>query len=85
VADTTGAETTTPAVTKSTAGPEAGALAELRTITEEAYLFGFPMIVGYKMLNEFNADRNSGQLLLGGQGIHPVAGHAEAFDGEQQP
>jgi hypothetical protein len=34
----------------------------ITTIAEEAYLYGFPMIVGYKVLYEFNVDRNSGQF-----------------------
>jgi hypothetical protein len=44
------------------ANPEAKALAELKAIAEEAYLYGFPMIVGYKVMYEFNIDRNSGQF-----------------------
>ncbi len=31
-------------------------------IAEEAYLYAFPMIVGYKALYDFNVDRNSGQF-----------------------
>ncbi len=41
---------------------EKPAISELKAITEEAYLYGFPMIVGYKVLYEFNVDRNSGQF-----------------------
>ena len=35
---------------------------EIRAIAEEAYLYGFPMIVGYKVLYDFNVDRGSGQF-----------------------
>jgi hypothetical protein len=37
-------------------------LAEARAIAEEAYLYGFPMIVGYDVLYKFFIDRNSGQF-----------------------
>jgi len=33
-----------------------------RQIAEEAYLYGFPMIVGYKVMHDFFIDRNSGQF-----------------------
>ena len=36
---------------------------ELPAIAEEAYLYGFPMIVGYKVLYDFFVDRNSGQFM----------------------
>ncbi len=38
------------------------AIGELKAVAEEAYLYGFPMIVGYKVMYEFNIDRNSGQF-----------------------
>lgn len=41
---------------------EKPAISELQAIAEEAYLYGFPMIVGYKALYEFNVDRSSGQF-----------------------
>jgi len=37
-------------------------LSEVQAIAEEAYLYGFPMIVGYKVMYEYNIDRNSGQF-----------------------
>jgi len=40
----------------------ASAVKEAASIAEEAYLYGFPMIVGYKVLYEFNVDRDSGQF-----------------------
>jgi hypothetical protein len=36
--------------------------AEVAQIVEDAYVYGFPMIVGYKVLYEFNVDRSSGQF-----------------------
>jgi len=35
---------------------------EAQTIAEEAYLYGFPMIVGYDVLYKFFIDRESGQF-----------------------
>ena len=35
---------------------------EIRQVAEEAYLYGFPMVVGYKVLHDFFIDRNSGQF-----------------------
>ena len=35
---------------------------DIRQIAEEAYLYGFPMVVGYKVLHDFFIDRNSGQF-----------------------
>ena len=35
---------------------------ELPAIAEEAYLYGFPMIVGYKVLHDFFIARSSGQF-----------------------
>ena len=37
-------------------------LAKIRAIAEEAYLYGFPMIVGYDVLYKFFIDRNSAQF-----------------------
>jgi hypothetical protein len=37
-------------------------ISELKAIAEEAYLYGFPMIVNYKVMYEFNIDRESGQF-----------------------
>ncbi|HWS96058.1 MAG TPA: DUF1254 domain-containing protein [Candidatus Methylomirabilis sp.] len=37
-------------------------LQEVKAITEEAYLYGFPMVVGYKVMYGFFIDRNSGQF-----------------------
>jgi hypothetical protein len=38
------------------------AVGEAKAIAEEAYLYGFPMIVGYDVLYKFFIDRNSGQF-----------------------
>jgi hypothetical protein len=35
---------------------------EIEAIAEEAYLYGFPMIVGYDVMYKFFIDRNSGQF-----------------------
>ena len=35
---------------------------EFRQVAEEAYLYGFPMIVGYKVMHDFFIDRKSGQF-----------------------
>ena len=37
-------------------------IAEIKAIAEEAYLYGFPMIVGYDVLYQFFIDRNSKQF-----------------------
>ena len=37
-------------------------LAEVKATAEEAYLYGFPMIVGYDVMYKFFIDRNSGQF-----------------------
>ncbi len=48
------------------AGPPSAAAeietASLAEIAEEAYLYGFPMIVGYKVMYDYNIDRDSGQF-----------------------
>lgn len=35
---------------------------EFRAIAEEAYIYAFPMIVGYKVLHDYNIDRDSGEF-----------------------
>ena len=35
---------------------------EIKAIAEEAYLYGFPMLVGYDVLYQYFVDRNSGQF-----------------------
>jgi hypothetical protein len=44
--------------------PQQSALAvrELQAVAEEAYLYGFPMIVNYKVMYEYAIDRSSGQF-----------------------
>ena len=42
--------------------PEQPTVEEIKAAAEEAYLYGFPMIVGYKVIHDFNIDRNSGQF-----------------------
>ena len=37
-------------------------LDEVKATAEEAYLYGFPMIVGYDVMNKFFIDRDSGQF-----------------------
>jgi hypothetical protein len=49
------------AATEPAAAAESTA-AEVRQIAEEAYLYGFPMIVGYDVLYKFFIDRGSGQF-----------------------
>jgi hypothetical protein len=56
------ASTPAPAVRQAGGGSETDALAELRAIAEEAYLYGFPMIVGYDVLYQFFIDGSSGQF-----------------------
>jgi hypothetical protein len=41
-------------------GQATPAVEELRAIAEEAYLYGFPMIVGYKVMRDYFIDRTSG-------------------------
>ena len=38
------------------------AIKEIETFAEEAYLYGFPMIVGYDVLYKWFIDHDSGQL-----------------------
>lgn len=47
------------AETGAKSGPEP---AGISAIAEEAYLYGFPMIVGYDVLNKFFIDKSSGQF-----------------------
>jgi hypothetical protein len=47
---------------KSGVAQDKPAISELKAIAEEAYLYGFPMIVGYDVLYKFFIDRNSGQF-----------------------
>jgi hypothetical protein len=44
-----------------------------KAIAEEAYLYGFPMIVGYKVMHDFFIDRNSGQFKAPINQIHNEA------------
>src|SRR5271165_1439900 len=39
-----------------------GQIDEAKAIAEEAYLYGFPMIVNYKVMYEYAIDRSSGQF-----------------------
>jgi hypothetical protein len=52
---TTGISTATAAASEPTP-------AELGQTAVQAYLYGFPMIVGYKVLYEYNVDKSSGQF-----------------------
>lgn len=36
---------------------------EFRATAEEAYLYAFPMLVGYKVLHDYNVDKNSGAYI----------------------
>src|SRR5215510_5840265 len=44
------------------AAQEQRAIGALKAIAEEAYLYGFPMIVGYDVLYKWFIDRDSGQF-----------------------
>lgn len=46
----------------SLAAQEASELAEVKAVVEEAYLYGLPMIVGYKVQYDYFIDRDSGQF-----------------------
>ena len=46
---------------------------EIEAIVEEAYLYGFPMIVGYKVLHDYFIDRDSGQFKAPINQIHNEA------------
>lgn len=43
------------------AGVPAPGIAETRSIMEEAYIYGFPMVAAYKAMYEFNVDKSSPQ------------------------
>ena len=45
------------------AAPTTRAIAEFQAIAEEAYLYGFPMLVAYKVLHDYNVDKNSGAYI----------------------
>ena len=45
------------------AAPTTRAIAEFQAIAEEAYLYGFPMLVAYKVLYDYNVDKNSGAYI----------------------
>ncbi len=47
------------------AGVPAPSIAETKAIAEEAYIYGFPMIAGYKAMYEFNIDKSSPQYKSG--------------------
>ena len=59
------------------AGPcraqEQPAPGEVKAIAEEAYLYGFPMIVGYDVLYKYFIDRDSGQFKAPINQIHNEA------------
>lgn len=65
-----------PSVLDSTVDKEALTLAEFKAIAEEACLYGFPMVVGYKVLHDFFLDPNSGQLKAP---INQVSNEARVF------
>ncbi len=43
---------------------------EFRATAEEAYVYAFPMIVAYKVLHDYNVDRNSGAFLAPFNQLH---------------
>lgn len=49
---------------------------EIQAIAEEAYLYGFPMIVGYSVLNKFFINRDSGQFKAP---INQISNEARVF------
>src|SRR5262245_10211717 len=51
----------------------AKAIAEIKAVAEEAYLYGIPMIIGYKVMYEFFIDRASGQFKAPFNEIHNEA------------
>ncbi|WP_198159397.1 DUF1254 domain-containing protein, partial [Methylomonas lenta] len=52
---------------------EKPAINEIKAIAEEAYLYGFPMIVGYDVMYKYFIDRNSGQFKVPINQIHNEA------------
>lgn len=55
---------------------ERAAISEIKALAEEAYLYGFPMIVGYDVLYKFFIDRNSGQFKAP---INEISNEARVF------
>lgn len=49
---------------------------EIQAIAEEAYLYGFPMVVGYSVLNNFFINRDSGQFKAP---INQISNEARVF------
>jgi hypothetical protein len=49
---------------------------EIKAIAEEAYLYGIPMIVGYKVMHDFFIDRDSGQFKAP---INQISNEARVF------
>ena len=47
------------------AGVAAPSIEEVKAIAEEAYIYGFPMVAGYKAMYEFNVDTTSPQYKTG--------------------
>jgi hypothetical protein len=47
------------------AGPAHPGIEEVKSIMEEAYIYGFPMIAAYKAMYEFNIDKSSSQYKTG--------------------
>jgi len=58
------------------AAQEKPAMSGLEAVVEEAYLYGFPMIVGYKVLHGFFIDRDSGQFKAP---INQISNEARVF------
>jgi hypothetical protein len=55
-------DTITQAETKDKAtGIAAPSIAETKAIAEEAYIYGFALLAGYKAMYEFNVDKSSSQ------------------------
>ena len=46
---------------------------EFRATAEEAYLYAFPMLVGYKVLRDYNVDKTSGAYLAPFNELHNEA------------
>ncbi len=47
------------------AGPAHPGIEEVKSIMEEAYIYGFPMIAAYKAMYQFNVDKSSSQYKAG--------------------
>ncbi len=58
---------------KAFAAPVSPSAEEIGQISEEAFLYGFPMIVGYKVMHDYFIDRNSGQFKAPINHIHNEA------------